>query len=56
MLKIYDEKEQLKEILGKLPKPRTDIRPSSHPTEQQINQHKLHQAQQAQQHQHQNTS
>ena len=31
MMKVYDEKEQLKEILNKLPKPRTELRPSSQP-------------------------
>ena len=31
MLKSYDEKEQLKDILGKLPKPRIEPRPGSQP-------------------------
>ena len=42
MLKVYDEKEQLKEILSKLPKPRIETsRPSSQPNEQQLNSHKV---------------
>ncbi len=39
--KTYDEKEQMKDILSRMPKPRlsSSSRPSSQPTEQQLTQH-----------------
>lgn len=45
ILKTYDEKDQMKEILNKVPKPRLAPRPSSQPTDPQAVQAQSHQQQ-----------